>query len=184
MIKAPPNLTGEGCRNGSLTRRQLLGGTALAFVALSLPTASFADGLLGDKTEFHLFSLAITRRSDLSTVTSGRMFEILNRPNEIGPEKLGSLIALAQTNKTPEALKSAAVAAGVEAEFTRVLTAWYTGTLDTTDGPVVLAYKEALMYRPVADGMTVPTYCNKGPMWWTGLPPEISRMPVNNPRVL
>src|SRR5450830_1559149 len=38
---------------------------------------------------------------------------------------------------------------------------------------MMVAYAEALMYLPVADGLTVPTYCNYGPLWWTRAPPEI-----------
>jgi hypothetical protein len=163
----------------------LLGGTALAILGLTLPGDTFAQTLpTPDEHAFHAFSSALTGRNDLSPTTSKRMFDLLRRDSEMGPQRLSALMVLADANRSPETLKAAAAATGLAVELMRVLTAWYTGTVDTAGGPVVLAYQEALMYRPVADGMTVPTYCNKGPMWWTGLPPEITRMPVNNPRVL
>jgi hypothetical protein len=168
-----------------VTRRALLGGTALVILGLFSPGVALAEsGPETDEHLFHLFSIALTGHEDLSLATSKRMFDLLRRDGEIGSQRLSALIALADTNRSPEAIKAAAVAAGLDADRMRIVTAWYTGTLDTTDGPVVLAYRDALMYRPVEDGMTVPTYCNKGPMWWTGLPPEITRMPVNTPKVL
>ena len=29
------------------------------------------------------------------------------------------------------------------------------------------------MYRTVADGQVVPTYCNYGPLWWLKAPPAV-----------
>ena len=29
------------------------------------------------------------------------------------------------------------------------------------------------MYRTVADGQVVPTYCNYGPLWWLKAPPPV-----------
>ncbi|TCQ97306.1 sugar dehydrogenase complex small subunit [Neorhizobium sp. JUb45] len=168
-----------------ITRRALLGGTALAILGLSANNEAMAETLVTpDEQAFHRLSVALTGHDDLSPVTSKRMFEVLRRDDEPGQQRLFALVTLADAMQTPASLKAAASAAGLEAEFMRLLTAWYTGTIETPNGPVVLSYQEALMYRPVADGMTVPTYCNKGPMWWTGLPPQINRMPINNPRVL
>jgi hypothetical protein len=179
----PPDTIGPTAFH--VTRRGLLGGTALAIVTLTLPSGALAQTPPAEgERAFHTFSIALTGRNDLSPVTSKRIFDALRQEREIGAERLLALTGLADANRSPEALKAAAGTRGLGSELMRVLTAWYTGTVDTVSGPVVVAYRDALMYQPVADGMTVPTYCNKGPMWWTGLPPEIARMPANNPRVL
>ncbi|MDQ2148475.1 sugar dehydrogenase complex small subunit [Alcaligenaceae bacterium C4P045] len=61
-----------------------------------------------------------------------------------------------------------------------IVRAWYTGTVGLGDRAILLAYQEALMYRPVRDALTVPTYCNFGPLWWTGTPPDAARMPADD----
>lgn len=87
--------------------------------------------------------------------------------------------------KSAAELKAAAAAAGQDKTLTAVISAWYTGTITTAKGPVVVAYKDALMYRSTEDGLVVPTYCNKGPMWWRDtLPPGVTRTPINSPEVL
>lgn len=46
---------------------------------------------------------------------------------------------------------------------------------------MLVAYEEALMYQPVRDALTVPTYCSYGPMWWTAAPPDAAAMPPEPP---
>jgi fructose 5-dehydrogenase small subunit len=52
-----------------------------------------------------------------------------------------------------------------------LVAAWYTGTVGHGQQAEVVSYADALMYRPVSDGLPVPTYCLGGPLWWPGLPP-------------
>lgn len=62
----------------------------------------------------------------------------------------------------------------------RITHAWYTGTVgpNQDDAVEVIAYKDALMYRPTADGLPVPTYCFRGELWFSALPPGITREPT------
>ena len=75
---------------------------------------------------------------------------------------------LAAATDTAPALRELALA---------IVAAWYTGTVagNPANGTksIVVAYAEALMYRTVADGQVVPTYCNYGPLWWLKAPPPI-----------
>ena len=151
----------------SVTRRALLAGAALSVASLNFPPAAGAQAPSAAETDFFDLSRAVTEKDDLDM--AGR---------------IGKLAALVRNHATAKTFKEAAAAEGLDGDVMRIVTAWYTGTVGTTKGPVVVAYKDALMYRPVADGLTVPTYCDNGPTWWTGLPPEISGMPVNNPKVL
>lgn len=168
-----------------MTRRSLLGSTALAVAGLGVvglaPIRAFAAT---PEADFFAVSSLLTDKKDLSEVTSKRIFDALNGDDPGFAARLARLAALVPGQSTGAALKAAAVADGLEADVTAIVTAWYTGTVTTRKGPVVIAYKDALMYRPVADGLTVPTYCSNGPVWWSGLPPEIARMPVNLPKVL
>jgi hypothetical protein len=170
----------------SLTRRALLAGTAALLAAATGVPEAMAQGASAQASiaAFYDISRAITGKAELSPTTSERIYRALLSDHDDLPQQVGALAALVGNNLTPAAFRTAATQAGHGDLFLAVLTAWYTGTVDTKQGPVVVAYKDALMYRPVEDGLTVPTYCNKGPMWWTGLPPAISRMPINNPKVL
>lgn len=61
----------------------------------------------------------------------------------------------------------------------KILHAWYTGTVGPNDKDqvMVVAYKNALMYRPTADGLPMPTYCFQGELWFSELPPGITTQP-------
>ncbi len=173
----------SNAKASTITRRSLLAGTTLLFAGLHIPKA-FADTPSAAEAAFYIASSVLTDKRDLSPVTAKRIFQILNAADSGFADKAVKLAALAKANTTGASLKAAAAAVGLDAIAMKIVSTWYTGTVETEHGPVVVAYKDALMYRPVADGLTVPTYCNNGPMWWTGLPPEITRMPVNSPRVL
>lgn len=173
----------SGVQAGTITRRALLAGTAMLWVAAAAPPA-FAEDQASGARPFHVLSLALTGKGDLSPLTAGRIYEALLRDDAALPGEVATLSRLAQDHRTPEALKTAASEAGLGDLVMKIVTAWYTGTVETAQGPVVVAYAEALMYRPTADGLTVPTYCSNGPLWWSSLPPGIDRMPANLPRVL
>lgn len=166
-----------------ISRRALLAGTTL-LLALSQAPSAFATTLSEAEAAFYRVSSVLTDKNDLSATTSRRILKALSSDDPAVVDKVLRLAVLAQVNHTGAALKAAAKAEGLDANVMKIVTAWYTGTVDTTNGPVVVAYRDALMYRPVANGLTVPTYCNNGPIWWTGLPPEITRVPVNIPKVL
>jgi hypothetical protein len=51
-----------------------------------------------------------------------------------------------------------------------LVAAWYTGTVGYGAQAEMVSYVDALMYRPVSDGLRAPTYCD-GPIWWTEPPP-------------
>lgn len=169
----------------AMTRRTLLVGAGGLLASSAWSTSSFAlTQLPAGASAFHAVSTAITGKADLSVMTAERIFAAMQTDDADLGGKIDRLAELAQATSSPEGLRDAADAAGLKPALIAILTAWYTGTVQTKAGPVLVAYNEALMYRPVADGLTVPTYCNKGPLWWTGLPPQITVMPTNNPKVL
>lgn len=167
-----------------LTRRALLAGTALSLGTIILSGSVLAAPPDEQENRFLDVSERLTEKVGLSTVTSRRILAALTDDDADFDENLVRLAALGDGAPSGMALKTLADAAGLGPIVARIVAAWYCGTVETKAGPVVVSYKDALMYRPVADGLTVPTYCSNGPVWWSGLPPEISRMPVNFPKVL
>lgn len=169
-----------------LSRRDLLAGGTLGLAAFALGSPAQADdgAAVSAKATFLKVSQGVTGHADLSPTTSDRIYDALESSDGTLPYTIMKLGEIIKQQSDPETIKNAATAIHLDGLVMAIISAWYTGTVSASQGPVVVAYAEALMYRPVADGLTVPTYCSRGPIWWTGLPPEISTMPQNNPKVL
>lgn len=170
-----------------ISRRALLS-MAASVAALSLgnlPVFAATPGIRPEIARFLALSRKLTAYQDLDPVTAARIFDALaadTPDNGAVYEQLGSLSEDAGDARD---LRARAESAGLLDALTATLSAWYTGTVAGTNATTVVAYREALMYRPVEDGLTVPTYCNKGPMWWQDtLPPGVTRTPINSPEVL
>ncbi|MGJ7544678.1 sugar dehydrogenase complex small subunit [Variovorax sp. LT1R16] len=122
---------------------------------------------------FFAFSKAITGHEDIDAVTAGRIRDAMVQGDGAFAAHAETLAGLLQPGMAPDALLAAASDAGLRDAALAVVSAWYTGTVTAGPTPTVVAYEQALMYRPVADGLSVPTYCNEGPLWWTAAPPEV-----------
>ena len=84
-----------------------------------------------------------------------------------------ALTALTDGSTDAASLLAAADAAGLKEHALAIVATWYTGTVTGPEKSQVVAYQQALMYRPVSDGLPVPTYCFNGPLWWAQKPPGI-----------
>jgi len=122
---------------------------------------------------FLSFSKRITGHADLKLETASRMEAAMRKTYPDFAAQSPKLAALLQNDQDPKALLAAATDAGLRDLALAIVAAWYTGTIGKGQQAIVVSYAEALMYQPVADGQTVPTYCNYGPLWWTKAPPEI-----------
>jgi hypothetical protein len=65
-----------------------------------------------------------------------------------------------------------------KASALRIISAWYLGVVDNVPGATVIAYELALMFKPTADVMTVPTYAISGPNGWNAKAPPLGAMPI------
>ncbi|MGJ7614657.1 MULTISPECIES: sugar dehydrogenase complex small subunit [unclassified Variovorax] len=147
------------------------GGAQPAPAAAAAATTGTVDGEA--IARFLAFSKAITGHDDIDPLTSARIREAMLQGDAAFAQQAASLAGLVQPGIAPEALLGAATSAGLREAALAVVTAWYTGTVVAGQKTTVVAYEQALMYRPVADALTVPTYCNEGPMWWTAAPPDV-----------
>lgn len=181
----------ESAAGSGVTRRAALVGTAAVLAGAGWHMASLhaqqpaaAPVAPSAPPSFLAFSRAITGHQDLSALTAARIYDAMQGDRPGFADAVTRLASLAGGSDSPEALLAATDQSGLKDVAMAIVTAWYTGTVATAKAPVVVSYVEALMYRPVSDGLTVPTYCNKGPLWWTGLPPGVTTMPRNDPKVL
>ena len=147
---------------------------AAAAAAANAATAATTGTVDGEAiARFLAFSKAITGHDDIDATTAARIREAMLQGDAAFAQQAASLAGLVQPGIAPDALLGAATSAGLREAALAVVTAWYTGTVVAGQKTTVVAYEQALMYRPVADALTVPTYCNEGPMWWTAAPPEV-----------
>jgi hypothetical protein len=145
--------------------------------AMAAPATAPLAGPAPGSMLFYTLSQAITGHHDLRAETAARIEQAM-RTNVPGfAEHLPRLGALVAPGLEAQALLAAATDAGLRELALAIVAAWYTGTVtghpEQGTKSVVVAYAEALMYRTVADGQVVPTYCNYGPLWWLKAPPAV-----------
>ncbi|OZI30992.1 hypothetical protein CAL29_23865 [Bordetella genomosp. 10] len=148
--------------------------TALLGLPTLLPTAASAQPAPAAAASegFLALSRALTDRHNLNPVTARRIEAALAGSGVRQAGELPRLVALAAGQADGKSLLAAAANAGLRDLAEDILAAWYTGTVGTGAKAMVVAYQEALMYQPVRDALPVPTYCNFGPLWWKGVPPD------------
>jgi len=179
---------------GGVTRRQVLGlslaalsGASWIFKTLpsqaappvaALPTAPTSEAL----AEFLRFSQAITAHADIDTETATRIYIAMQRASADFPAQMRKLAAMVSAGSDADAVLASATAAQLRETALAVVAAWYTGSVGSDSNATVVSYADALMFRPVADAQTPPTYCGFGPGWWTVAPPPVGvSAPVERP---
>lgn len=167
-------------QNGTgFSRRDMLKGVGSAMVAATLLgfpflTEAEKSTATGDPlifSQFFMISQAITEHKDLSPGMSARIFNAFYQGDAQFPAQISALYALLQPNQRAKEFQQVAKEHNLGELLTRIITGWYTGTVKNGTDSILIAYKDALMYRPVSDGLIVPTYCGNGPLWFTAAPP-------------
>lgn len=121
--------------------------------------------------EFLKLSQALTGHADLDALTAARLAEAFS---QLSPAVHGQFAALSRlSGENPAALLAAAQAKELDGAVLAIIAAWYTGSLGKEPHSRTVAYRDALMQRPVADALFPPTYALGGPGWWTAPPPPV-----------
>ncbi|MGC1331835.1 sugar dehydrogenase complex small subunit [Pseudomonas sp.] len=166
-----------------LKRRTVLTAFAVAAVQAGLASTlgwsplALADGPDVDAQGFFTVSQVLTGYDDLDPLIAGRIARALiaQQPTMTASlANLSKLAALPANRDSAEALLAAAKAINEGDAALAVVAAWFKGTVGHGQSAVLITYKDALMYRPVSDGLIVPTYCGNGPLWWTAPVPDAS----------
>ena len=160
----------------SHARRTFLLGTSSALLLMACGKVAPAGpprSLLpqGDPAFLRL-SLALTGKMDLDPVTAARMADAFGKLYPQMSAQFAVLAKLAVHATEPAGLVEMAGVAKPTA--LAVVAAWYTGTVGSGTQAVTLAYRDALMQRPVDDALWPPTYARGGPGWWTATPPDLA----------
>lgn len=154
-------------------REFLLGAGSVALLAV-IGSRAFAAAQQGAPPvtadpQFLKLSQALTGKQDLDPATAARIDAAFARLSPDLHAHFSALSALVADHHEPSALLAAAGEHAVAA--LAVVAAWYEGTVGTGVNAVTVSYRDALMQRPVADGLYPQTYAMGGPAWWTAPPP-------------
>jgi hypothetical protein len=124
-----------------------------------------------DDADFLRLSKAAIGHDALDMTIASRLLAALRHADPTFNDNAVGLARLVHGDQTPQALLDAAKAIGLHETMLTLVAAWYTGTVGHGQQAEMVSYADALMYRPVSDGLPIPTYCLDGPLWWPGLPP-------------
>ncbi|WP_431209102.1 sugar dehydrogenase complex small subunit [Burkholderia cepacia] len=164
-----------------MTRRAVLKMMAAALTQVGLLTAApghaFAQQPSLDARTFLALSKALTGHANLDPTTAARLVDAFRRTDPGFAARAAALAQRVRAGQTPAQLLADADGAGLHDTALAIVAAWYTGTVGHGQKAVMVAYADALMYDTVHDGMSAPTYCSNGPLWWTAEPPPADVAP-------
>ena len=169
----------------SVSRRAWVLGSCAAAAALAFAGASrslpwiapaFADTppAGGGLDAFLALSQRLTGRSGFDTVLGQRVYDALSRSDKQFTQNVAALNTWLQghggvpSDTVTQALQTdqPALAKTVGA----IMRAWYLGLVGDLPHVEVVAYEKALMFDPVKDVLTIPSYCRDVPFYWTQKP--------------
>lgn len=165
-------------------RRFMLGACASTMAAsiaamIGLPLGSFAAAGYtppagGGFDAFVALSQHLTGRPSVEPVLGRRIYEALVKADSAFADNVA---ALNTWLKAHGGVPSDTVTAVLEAEDARlakavgqIMRAWYLGLVGEAPTVKVLAYEHALMFDPVKDVLTIPSYCRDVPFYWARKP--------------
>ncbi len=125
-------------------RRLLLQGIAALVAAGSVPAARAQAAT--SSAQFAALTRTLTGYAWQDDAAAAAMLRTLSAA--VGAGTLSRVADLARTTP-PEGLTSALAAAGLERAASAIVTALYTGVVDTPKGPVVLTYASAIAWQAV-----------------------------------
>ncbi|MGF6721376.1 hypothetical protein P3T43_000723 [Paraburkholderia sp. GAS41] len=171
----------------SAGRRTWLLGTCAAAAALAFTSAgrfgapfgiplAFADTppAGGGLDAFLVLSQHLTGRTSFDPILGKRVYEALSRTDSQFTQNVAALNTWLHghggvpSDTVTQALQvdQPALAKTVSA----IMRGWYLGLIGDMPHVQVVAYENALMFDPVKDVLTVPSYCRDVPFYWTQKP--------------
>ncbi|RKE37099.1 D-sorbitol dehydrogenase-like protein [Paraburkholderia sp. BL23I1N1] len=152
---------------------------ALAFAgagrSLSWIAPAFADAPAGGGLDaFLALSQRLTGRTGFDAVLGKRVYDALAKSDSQFSQNVAALNTWLQghggvpSDTVTQALQ---VDQPALARFVSAITrAWYLGLVGDMPHVEVVAYEKALMFEPVKDVLTIPSYCRDVPFYWTQKP--------------
>lgn len=135
------------------------------------PPASSASGGFD---AFIALSGKLTGHAHFDPVLGQRAYEALSKADSQFTQNVAALNSWLQTHG---GVPSDTVTQALQAEQPNlaktvgaITRAWYLGLVGDSPNVQVIAYESALMFEPVKDILTIPSYCRDVPFYWTRKP--------------
>jgi len=159
-------------------RRFVLGALASAVVLMFVPGAIAASPGAAAPAGLEAFlalSRKLTGRPGFDPALARRVYDALSNADREFSAKVAALDKwIATHGGTPSDVITDALQADqptLAALVGTVMRAWYLGLAGVAPDVRVIAYERALMFDPVSDVLTIPSYCRDAPMFhWTHNP--------------
>jgi fructose 5-dehydrogenase small subunit len=143
-------------------------GFAQAFAAT--PDGSGASGY----DAFIALSQHLTGRTSFDQPLGQRVYATLARASSQFEQNVGALNTWLQGHGGVPSDTVTAALKGEQPELATtvgdIMRAWYLGLVGDSPHIQVVAYEKALMFEPVQDVLTIPSYCRDVPFYWTQKP--------------
>ncbi|WP_090871230.1 sugar dehydrogenase complex small subunit [Paraburkholderia diazotrophica] len=145
----------------------------LHFVGIS---PAYADTLPagGGFDAFIALSGKLTGHTSFDPVLGKRAYEALSKADSQFTQNVAALNAWLQTHGgVPSDIVTQALQAerpNLAKTVSAITRAWYLGLVGDSPNVQVIAYESALMFEPVQDILTIPSYCRDVPFYWTRKP--------------
>jgi fructose 5-dehydrogenase small subunit len=175
-----PQRTAQAVRSAS--RRAWLAGACASAAALAAGTAvriapAYADTPApagGGFDAFIALSRKLTGRDSFDPVLGKRAYDALSKADNAFTQNVATLNSwLPKHGGVPSDSVIAALQAdtpGLAKTVGAIVRAWYLGLVGDAPHMQVIAYESALMFDPVKDVLTVPSYCRDLPFYWSQKP--------------
>ncbi|MBB5540540.1 sugar dehydrogenase complex small subunit [Paraburkholderia fungorum] len=171
-------------RSFSASRRAWVLGACAAAAALAFAGAgrsfswvapAFADAPAGGGLDaFLALSQRLTGRTGFDAVLGKRVYDALAKSDSQFAQNVAALNTWLQGHGgVPSDTVTQALAADQPAlakSVSAIMRAWYLGLVGDMPHVDVVAYEKALMFEPVKDVLTIPSYCRDVPFYWTQKP--------------
>ncbi|MCG5074776.1 sorbitol dehydrogenase family protein [Paraburkholderia tagetis] len=128
-------------------------------------------------TAFIALSQHLTGRTHFDAVLGQRIYAALARASSQFEQNVGALDTWIKGHGgVPSDTVTAALKTDrpeLAATVGDIMRAWYLGLVGEMPKVQVLAYEKALMFDPVSDVLTIPSYCRDVPFYWTKKPADM-----------
>lgn len=168
----------------SVSRRAWLLGACAAAAAFALAGAgrslswiapAFADApASGGLEAFLVLSQRLTGRTGFDVTLGRRVYDALAKSDSQFVQNVAALNTWLQDHG---GVPSDTVTQALQADrpvlakaVSAIMRAWYLGLVGDMPHVDVIAYEKALMFEPVKDVLTIPSYCRDVPFYWVKKP--------------
>jgi fructose 5-dehydrogenase small subunit len=186
MTDAQADKARETARSAVSRRQFVLGAgasaAALAFGAAASiglpfgasPAFAFTPPAGGGLDAFLALSQQLTGRTSFDPILGKRVYDALSKADSQFTQNVAALNTWLQGHASvPSDTVTQALAVdqpNLAKTVGQVMRAWYLGLVGDMPNVQVVAYERALMFDPVKDVLTIPSYCRDVPFYWAQKP--------------